>query len=629
MFNLPYNKFMRILIYGVGGMGSFFKNFFYSRGYDVAGYDIIKEKRDVEIEEIGEYDVIFLCTPMDSIPDALDKIKSYAKKDALLVDISSIKSNILPLLDKSGFDYLSIHPMFGPSSDIGLANIIVVVESGRKEEKIILDEFRKAGAIITYLPRDLHDVKMAEIQGLPHFILLALANFLSENLNENLKYASPIFHILYKLMSRMLNQDWRMYYLIQKNAESLREKFVKYIIEFHEKIKDEKEFRNIFNKLKLKDLDPFILEAYKTTIDVDDLHLLRGYIRVVDYLILKLIEKRVTAGRKIAIHKRRNNEPIEFSEIEEEKIGELSAQTDLNPLYIQQIFDAIINLTKEEEYKVVGVCKKLAVLGPRGSFSEEAALNLIGSRLPLVYCSTTDEIIKLVEDGKVDYGLIPIENSINGTVLPVLDALLNHDVEVFGETKLEITHCLVAKRKLSLKDIKVIYSHPHAIAQCMNFINNYLSHAEIRYTSSTSDAIKLLDEYSAAIASENAARLNKLYILRKGIQDISKNITRFYLIRKRGKGERKGSITALFFGVEDRPGALKDVLEVFYKRRINLRKLESRPARTGLGDYIFFVEAEKNLSDEELIELKEVTTFYKIIGVFDEIKKLDDIWINS
>ena len=608
-------------------MGSFFKNFFYSRGYDVAGYDIVKEKRDVEIEEIGEFDVIFLCTPMDAIPDALDKIKSYAKKDVLLVDISSIKSNVLPLLDKSGFDYLSIHPMFGPSSDIGLANIIVVVESGRKEEKIILDEFRKAGAIITYLPRDLHDAKMAEIQGLPHFILLALANFLSENLNENLKYASPIFYILYKLTARILNQDWRMYYLIQKNAESLREKFVKYIIEFHERIKDEKEFRRIFNKLKLKDSDPFILEAYKATIDVDDLHLLRGYIKVLDYLILKLIEKRVDAGRKIAIHKKRNNEPIEFSEIEEVKIRELSAQTDLNPLYIQQIFDAIINLTKEEEYKVVGVRKKLAVLGPRGSFSEEAALNLVGSRLPLVYCSTTDEIIKLVEDGKVDYGLVPIENSINGTVLPVLDALLNHDVEVFGETKLEIIHCLVAKRKLSLKDIKVIYSHPQAIAQCMNFINNYLPHAEIRYTSSTSDAIKLLDEYSAAIASENAARLNKLYILRKGIQDISKNITRFYLIRKRGKGERRGSITALFFGVEDRPGALKDVLEVFYKRRINLRKLESRPAKTGLGDYIFFVEAEKNLSDEELIELKEVTTFYKIIGVFDEIKKLDDIWI--
>jgi len=117
---------MRILIYGVGGMGSFFKNFFYSRGYDVAGYDIVKEKSDVEINEIWKFDVIFLCTPIDTISDALVNIKNYARDDVLLVDISSIKSNVLPLLDKSGFDYLSIHPMFGPNSDISLSNIIVV-----------------------------------------------------------------------------------------------------------------------------------------------------------------------------------------------------------------------------------------------------------------------------------------------------------------------------------------------------------------------------------------------------------------------------------------------------------------------------------------------------------------------
>ncbi|HIP90057.1 MAG TPA: prephenate dehydratase [Candidatus Nanopusillus sp.] len=619
---------MRILIYGVGGMGSFFKNFFYSRGYDVAGYDIVKEKSDVEINEIGKFDVIFLCTPIGTISDALVNIKNYARDDVLLVDISSIKSNVLPLLDKSGFDYLSIHPMFGPNSDISLSNIIVVVKSGREEEKIILNEFKKAGAIITNISRDLHDHKMAEIQGLPHFILLALADFLSENFKDNLRYATPIFHIIYKLTARILNQDWKMYYLIQKNAENLREKFVQHIIEFHERVKNENEFKKLFHRLNLGRSDPFILEAYKATIDVDSLHLLRSYIKVLDYLILRLIERRANAGRKIAIHKKRINEPIAFSKIEGVKIKELVTQTDLNPLYIQQVYDAIVNLTREEEYKVVGIRKKLAVLGPKGSFSEEAALNLIGSRLPLVYCSTTDEVIKLVENSIVDYGLVPIENSINGTVLPVLDSLLSRDVEVFGETKLEINHCLVAKRELSLKDIRVIYSHPQAIAQCMKFINNYLPNVEIRYTSSTSDAIRLLDKYSAAIASETAARLNKLYILRKGIQDITKNITRFYLIRKKGKGEKKGSVTALFFGVEDRPGALKDVLEVFYKRNINLRKLESRPARTKLGEYIFFVEAERNLNDEELIELRKVTTFYKIIGIFDEIKKLDDIWDN-
>ncbi len=621
---------MKILIYGVGGMGSFFKDFFFSRGYDVAGYDVIESRRDVELDRIKDYDVIFVCVPMDAVGDALENIKRYANPNALLVDISSIKSRILKLFDESGFDYLSIHPMFGPRSEIGLSNIIVVVESGREEEKVILDEFRRAGAIISYLPRERHDEKMAEIQGISHFVLLAMANFLADRIGGgDLQYASPIFCVLYKLASRILNQDWRMYYHIQKNAEKLRDEFVKSVIDLNEKLKDEKEFHRLFKSLKTKYRDyedsTLILDAYKATLDVEDLDLLRGYIRAIDSLILRLIERRVNAGKKIAIHKRARNEPIELTDIEEFKIRDLLVRTNLNPLYVQNAFEAIMNLTKEEEYKILGIRKRLAVLGPMGSFSEEVALRLVGSRLPLVYCSTTDEIIKMVDEEKVDYGLVPIENSVNGTVLPVLDALLNHDVEVFGETKLEVIHCLVAKRKIPLREIRRVYSHPQAIAQCMGFINNYLPHAEVRYTSSTSDAIELLDEYSAAIVSENAARLHKLFILRKGIQDVGRNVTRFYLIRKRGRGERRGAITSLFFGVEDRPGALKDVLEVFYKKGINMRKLESRPARTGLGDYIFFVEVEKDLSEEDLVELKEVTTFYKIVGVFDEIDRLD-VW---
>ncbi len=620
---------MKILIYGVGGMGGFFKDFFKSRGYYVAGYDVIKERRDVELKDIKNFDVIFVCVPMECIGEALQDIKRYAKPEALLVDISSIKSDALRFFDESGFDYMSIHPMFGPKSDIGLSNIIVVVRSGRKEEEVILNEFKKAGAVISYLQREKHDEVMAEIQGISHFALLAIADFLYNKIDENLKYASPIFCVLYKLASRIASQNWKMYLKIQKNAERIRDEFVEHITRLNERLKDEKEFEELFKKLRTKYKDrgesTIILDSYKATLDVDDLNLLRGYIRALDSLILRLIERRVESGRKIARIKRDKNEPIEILDIEEVKIRDLIAKTDLNPILIHKVFENVITLTKEEEYKVLGIKKRLAILGPMGSFSEELALKLTGSRLPLVYCTSTDEIIKMVESGKAEYGLIPIENSINGTVLPVLDALINSDVEVFGEAELEVVHCLVAKRNMPLKDVKVVYSHPQAIAQCIGFLNNYLPHAEIRYTSSTSDAINMLDDYSVAIASEYAGRLHKLCILRKGIQDVRHNITRFYLIRKRGVEECKGNITALFFGVEDRVGALKDVLEVFYRKNINLRKLESRPAKTGLGDYIFFVEAEKALSNEDLEELKKVTTFYKTVGVFDRIDRLD-VW---
>ncbi len=616
---------MKILIYGVGGMGRFFKEFFKVRGYYVKGYDVIKERSDVGIDNISEFDVIFVCVPMECMKEALEVLKIYANDKALLVDISTVKSDVIPYFEESGFDYMSIHPMFGPKSDIGLSNIIVVHRSGRVEEDRILEEFKKAGAIVSYLPKEKHDEVMAYVQGLSHFMLIAFADFLREKGKEFLKYASPIYSVIYKLSSRIISQNWSMYYKIQKNAERIRRDFLEHLKGLHERMRDEREFEEMFEELREFYVDrgesTIVLDSYKATVDVNELNLVRGYIRALDSLILRLIERRVETGRKVAEMKRKRNEPVEITDLEEIKIRDLLSNTNLNPILIHRIFDSVITLTKEEEYRVLGINRKIAVLGPMGSFSEEMALKLVGSRLPLIYCSTTDEIIRAVERGKAEYGLVPIENSINGTVLQVLDSLLNSNVEVFGECELEIVHCLTAKREIPLRDVKVVYSHPQAIAQCIGFINNYLPHAEIRYTTSTSDAVKMLDESSVAITSEYAARLYRLCILRRGIQDVKNNYTRFYLIRRRG-GRREGKITAMFFGVEDRVGALKDVLEVFYRKNINMRKLESRPAKTGLGDYVFFVELEKALNEEDLKELREVTTFYKIVGVFDRVESL-------
>jgi chorismate mutase/prephenate dehydratase len=293
-------------------------------------------------------------------------------------------------------------------------------------------------------------------------------------------------------------------------------------------------------------------------------------------------------------------------------------------LWVKKIIEDLIEWTKQEEYFHVGVYKKIGVLGPEGSFSEEAALQLVKSRLPLVYFSAIEEVFKAVLDGKVDYGVVPIENTTGGTVIQTLECLLKYDVEVFGETKLVINHCLVSRRNIGdLKEVKVVYSHPQAILQCYNFIKTYFPSAEIRYASSTAEAIKLLDDCSVAIASETAALLNKCVILKRGIQDLKdKNITRFYLIRK-PEGERDGNITALFFSVEDKPGALKRVLDVFYEYNINLRKLESHPDKYRPGKYIFFTEAEAKLSEDTIKDLKQVTEFLRICGVFRQVNSLN------
>ncbi len=615
---------MKILIYGVGNMGKLFRDLFYGRGYYVRGYDIDQMKKDTN--SISGFDVIFVCTPMYALEEALEHIKREAKKDALLVDISSVKKISVPLFENSGFDFLSIHPMLGGDSELALSNVIVVRESGRDEEKVILNELRRCGAVLSRLDVEEHDRKMAEIQGIAHFILVSMADYLRYD-KEDLKYASPIFTVLYKLASRIINQNWEMYYQIQKNAEEMRRKYLERAMELHEKMKDRESFRRVFEELRKIYTDyessTIILESYKATKKAESIDELRGLIKSIDSLILRLIERRIDAARQIARIKMEKGEPIEVRDVEEEKLWEVVSKTNLNPVKLKEVFEGIMSLAKEEEYKVAGVRYTIAVLGPQGSFSEEMALKLVGSRVPLRYCSTTDEIVKLVESGEVDYGLVPIENSVNGTVLPVLDALMNHDVEVFGEARLEVIHCLAAKRKIELKEIKTVYSHPQAVAQCMGFINNYLPSVVIRYTTSTSDAARMLDDYSAAIMSENAARFYRLHVLRKGIQDLKgRNITRFYLIKKRS-GKSEGNVTSLFFGVEDRPGALKEVLDVFHRKGFNLRKLESRPAGTGLGDYVFFVEVEAPLKEDDLRDLKQVTTFYKVVGVFDEVKRLD------
>ena len=619
---------MKLLIFGMGGMGRLFHRFFSERGYYVRGYDIQPEKSQVSLDKIPEFDVIFLCTPMNRLQDAIDTLREvFRNSDArpLLVDISSIKKDSVPLLMASGFQFLSIHPMFGPDADLGMSYIAIVRKSGREEERAILQEFERAGAILRETTPEKHDEVVAGIQGLTHFILMAFSSFLAGR-KDDIEFTTPVASLMIKLASRVLHQDWRLYFDIQKNAAETRREFLRGLEDFEKLMDDEKKFREVFANLSKvfqeHDDSDIILDTSKVVQGPENLHQLRGYVRVVDSLILRFLEKRVDAGRKIAQIKARKDEPIEVAEVEEVKIRELLSKTSLNPVLVSQIFEDIMRLTKEEEYRILNVQKKVAVLGPQGSFSDEVAVRLTGSRIPLVYCSTPDEILKRVEKGEADYGIIPIENSVNGTVIPALDALMKHQVEVFGETELEITHCLAARSKIPLRQIKTVFSHPQAVAQCMAFINNYLPHAEIRYTTSTSDAISMLDDSSAAIVSENAARLHRLYVLRKGIQDVSGNVTRFYIVRRAG-GMREGDTTCLFFGVEDRPGSLKEVLEVFYRKGINLRKLESRPSGTGLGDYVFFAEVEAALSEKEIAELASVTTFFRILGVFKRVDRLD------
>lgn len=262
----------------------------------------------------------------------------------------------------------------------------------------------------------------------------------------------------------------------------------------------------------------------------------------------------------------------------------------------------------------------IAVLGPEGTFSEEAAKKLF-PREELVYFEEVDEVMESVERGVAKYGILPIENSIEGSVGSVLYSLLEKNVKISKETTLDISLCLMA---LPDTEVKTIISHPHAIAQCKKFINKNYPSARIELSNSTSKAANEVaggkKRDTAIIGSKAVSRIYGLKILKENIQDYQENKTRFIAV---GLGESNGQKTSLIFTLKDRPGALYEALGEFAKRKINLTKIESKPSRKSLGEYLFFVDFEGDLKgkkeSEALENIRKKTAFLKILGSYQVV----------
>ena len=238
-----------------------------------------------------------------------------------------------------------------------------------------------------------------------------------------------------------------------------------------------------------------------------------------------------------------------------------------------------------------------AYLGPPGTFTEEALLSLERAIEP-VALSTVRDVVRAVGAGDVDAGLVPIENSIEGSVNVTLDALAfgTDVVESTREVVRPIRHPLLARAGTTLDQVKAIVSHPHATAQCRAFLEAKLPAAEVRAANSTAEAARIVSERGpvdpwAAIGTHLAAELYGLVVLERDIEDRPENETRFVLLgreRARATGSDKTSIVC--FIEKDRPGSLLAILHEFSDRQINLTKLESRPTKERLGEYCFFID---------------------------------------
>ena len=262
----------------------------------------------------------------------------------------------------------------------------------------------------------------------------------------------------------------------------------------------------------------------------------------------------------------------------------------------------------------------IGLLGPQGTYSEKAARQLnLKSRL--VFFDDLEDVIGSVLTRAVDCGVTPIENSLEGSIGITLDALKDNDIYIIGEVIVPIRHCLLSKGKM--EDIRVIISHPQALAQCRKFIREHFKDIKMQTTGSTSYAAKLTTENPgmAAIASIESAYEYGLDILADDIQDYKENFTRFVILGNtfpERTGHDKTSII-IYLG-NDRPGALYDLLGEFASRNINLTKIESRPSKMGLGDYLFYIDMEGHRSDKNismaLEDIEKIVDWVKIIGSY-------------
>ncbi|MGH9516151.1 MAG: prephenate dehydratase [Terriglobales bacterium] len=264
---------------------------------------------------------------------------------------------------------------------------------------------------------------------------------------------------------------------------------------------------------------------------------------------------------------------------------------------------------------------KIAIQGEPGSFSHEAARRMVKG-CTIVPCARSVEVFDLIDSGKVPIAIIPIENSLAGSVTEHLDLLLARDVFIQRDFHLRIIHNLIAARGVKKADLRRVFSHPVALDQCRDF---FRANPKIQPTPfyDTAGSVKhviaekLLD--AAGIASRHAASVYKGRILAEGIEDDKRNFTRFVLIRRNRRVLPGANKTSVAFGLKNVPGALHKALRVFADRDISLSKIESRPIRGRPWEYVFyadFLRGDDKLARGALLQLKAVADMVKVLGIY-------------
>ncbi len=266
--------------------------------------------------------------------------------------------------------------------------------------------------------------------------------------------------------------------------------------------------------------------------------------------------------------------------------------------------------------------KTVAFQGEPGAYSESAVYQFFGSNVQVKPCKDFRDVFESVKNQEVQAGVVPVENSLEGSVNQNYDLFFKYDLKVCGEVIVKVAHCLITNPGATLDSIKTVYSHPQALAQCRSFLEHLKYELIPAYD--TAGSVKLIKEQklqnAAAIASERAAEIYGMQILARDIADNKENYTRFFVLSKEDSPVTGKDKTSIIFSAKHEPGSLYHALGEFAKRKINLTRIESRPTKKTAWEYNFYLDFEGHRTEKKCAEalnaLEKYAIFVKILGSY-------------
>jgi chorismate mutase/prephenate dehydratase len=328
----------------------------------------------------------------------------------------------------------------------------------------------------------------------------------------------------------------------------------------------------------------------------DELATIRVEIDRADDEMLRLLNRRARFVARVAELKEKMQVPFYVPSRERQIIDRLSGAntgpfpTDAIRSVFQEVFSACLSLEKTV---------KVAYLGPEGTFSHMAVKRQFGLSARAIPLKTIANVFEEVDRGGADMGVVPVENSTEGMIIPSLDSFVDSELKISAEIMLKISLCLLARADVDLERVERVYSLPVALAQCRRWLATHMPRATVVESQSTADAARSAhgDAHGVAVASEMAAKLYDLQVLKRNIEDLTQNATRFLVLGRQQAEPTGRDKTSVLLTTRDQPGILYRVLGGFAERGLNMTKIESRPSRRRPWEYVFFVDVDGHERD--------------------------------